>query len=126
MTTVEQDADEIGESAFGALPERVQEALGELAGAAKEGLLALSVGVGLGVLTELMNEEVDVVVGPKGRHDVKRVAVWHGHEAGQVTLSGRRVGVQRPRVRAADGSGEVAMSTLRALRRPRSVDEGRA
>ena len=48
------------------LPERVQEALGELVGAAKEGLLALSVGVGLGVLTELMEEEVDDVVGPKG------------------------------------------------------------
>ena len=32
------------------LPERVQEALGQLVGAAKEGLLALSVGVGLGVL----------------------------------------------------------------------------
>ncbi len=41
-----------------ALPERVQEALGELAGAAKEGLLALSVGVGLGVLTEHMEAEV--------------------------------------------------------------------
>jgi hypothetical protein len=38
------------------LPERVQEALGELAGAAKEGLLALSVGVGLGVLQSLMVE----------------------------------------------------------------------
>lgn len=36
------------------LPERVQEALGQLVGAAKEGLLALSVGVGLGVLSELM------------------------------------------------------------------------
>ncbi len=48
------------------LPERVQEALGQLVGAAKEGLLALSVGVGLGVLTELMEEEVDDVVGPKG------------------------------------------------------------
>ena len=35
-------------------PERVQEALGQLVGAAKEGLLALSVGVGLGVLVELM------------------------------------------------------------------------
>ena len=46
-----------------ALPERVQEALGGLAGAAKEGLLALSVGVGLGVLHELMAEEVDDVVG---------------------------------------------------------------
>ena len=50
------------------LPERVQEALGQLVGAAKEGLLALSVGVGLDVLTELMEEEVDDVVGPKGMH----------------------------------------------------------
>jgi hypothetical protein len=39
------------------LPPRVQEALGQLVGAAKEGLLALSVGVGLGVLAELMEEE---------------------------------------------------------------------
>ncbi len=36
------------------LPARIQEALGELVGAAKEGLLADSVGVGLGVLGELM------------------------------------------------------------------------
>jgi len=111
MRTVEQDADVIGESTFDALPERVQEALGELAGAAKEGLLALSVGVGLGVLTELMAEEVDDVVGPKGCHDVDRAAVRHGSEAGQVTLGGRRVPVQRPRVRAADGCGEVKMAT---------------
>ena len=48
-----------------ALPERVEVALGELAGAAKEGLLALSVGVGLGVMAELMEEELDEVVGPK-------------------------------------------------------------
>ena len=36
------------------LPDRIEGALGELAGAAKEGLMALSVGVGLGVLHELM------------------------------------------------------------------------
>ena len=46
------------------LPARIQEALGELAGAAKEGLMALSVGVGLGVFAELMEAEVDEVVGP--------------------------------------------------------------
>ncbi len=40
------------------LPVSVQEALGELVGAAQEGLLALSVGVGLGVLYELMEAEV--------------------------------------------------------------------
>jgi hypothetical protein len=61
------------------LPERVQAALGQLVGAAKEGLLALSVGVGLGVLTELMEEEVDDVVGPKGKWNRDRTAVRDGH-----------------------------------------------
>ena len=93
------------------LPARVQEALGELVGAAREGLLALSVGVGLGVLAELMEEEVVEVVGPRGRQDPDRVAVRHGHEAGEVTLGGRRVPVERPRVRNADGSKELPLAT---------------
>jgi putative transposase len=95
----------------GVLPERVQEALGQLVGAAKEGLLALSVGVGLGVLTELMEEEVDGVVGPKSKHNADRVAIRHGHEPGEVTLGGRRVPVDRPRARTADGSEEVLLAT---------------
>jgi transposase-like protein len=111
VKNVDEAPDAVAEAKFDALPERVQETLGELAGAAKEGLLALSVGVGLGVLTELMAEEVDDVVGPKGRHDADRAAVRHGSEAGQVTLGGRRVPVDRPRVRATDGSGEVGMAT---------------
>src|SRR5918996_2810956 len=56
------------------LPPRIQEALGELVGAAREGLLALSVGVGLGVVHELMELEVDEVVGPRGRHNPARTA----------------------------------------------------
>jgi putative transposase len=95
------------------LPVRVQEALGELAAAAREGLLALSVGVGLGVLAELMEEEVVGVVGAKGKHDRERVAVRHGHEAGAVTLGGRRVAVERPRIRSADGSSELPVATYR-------------
>jgi transposase-like protein len=93
------------------LPAGVQEALGQLVESAKEGLLALSVGVGLGVLAELMEEEVDEVVGPKGRHDPGRVAVRHGHEGGEVTLGGRRVPVERPRVRSADGESELVLAT---------------
>ena len=92
------------------LPPRVQEALGKLVGVAREGLLALSVGVGLGVLAELMEEEVTEVVGPKGRHDPDRSAVRHGHQPGEVTLGGRRVGVQRPRVRTADANSELELS----------------
>ena len=88
------------------LPVRVQEALGELVGAAKDGLLALSVGVGLGVLAELLEEEVVEVVGARGKHNPDRAAVRHGHESGEVTLGGRRLQVERPRVRSADGRGE--------------------
>ena len=36
------------------LPAEIQEALGELVGAAREGLLALSVGLGLSVVHQLM------------------------------------------------------------------------
>jgi putative transposase len=97
--------------AVAGLPPGVQEALGELVEAAREGLLALSVGVGLGVLTELMEEEVDEVVGLKGKHDPERIAVRHGHEGGEVTLGGRRVAVERPRVRSADGEREIGLAT---------------
>ena len=115
MKTVTRAQDRTGseeiEAGELALPPSVQAALGELVNAAKDGLLALSVGVGLGVLHELMETEVDEVVGPKGQHDPDRDAVCHGHEAGEVTLGGRRVGVQRPRVRSADDSEEVALGT---------------
>jgi Transposase, Mutator family len=93
------------------LPERVREALGQLVGAAKEGLLALSVGVGLGVLAEMLEEEVDGVVGPKGKWNPDRTALRHGHDDGEVTLGGRRVEVRRPRVRTPDGSAEVPLQT---------------
>ena len=89
----------------------MQEALGELAGAAKEGLLALSVGVGLGVLSEMMETELDEVVGPKHATIAERSAVRHGHEDGEVTLGGRRVAVKRPRARSADGEREVPLAT---------------
>src|SRR3954452_25608097 len=113
MGTVSTEPVMPGEERVEELPERVREALGDLAGAAKEGLLALSVGVGLGVLHELMEAEVEEVVGPKGRHDPERSAVRHGHEDGEVTLGGRRVPVRRPRVRSADGRSEVELATYR-------------
>ncbi|PTL60055.1 hypothetical protein C7Y72_10560 [Paraconexibacter algicola] len=80
----------------------MQEALGELVNAAKDGLLAVCVATGLGVLNTLMEEEVAAVVGPKHARVPDRTAVRHGREAGEVTLGGRRVGVDRPRLRTAD------------------------
>src|SRR3954464_15036168 len=93
------------------LPAPVQDALGELVGAAREGLLALSVGVGLGVVHELMELEVAEVVGPKGRQNPDRVAKRHGNESGSLTLRGRRLPVRRPRMRTADDEHELPVAT---------------
>ena len=91
------------------VPDTVSVALTELAGEMREGLLALAVGTGLQVMAAIMEEDVTAACGPRGRHDPERIAVRHGHERGSVTLGGRRVPVTRPRMRAADGSGELAV-----------------
>jgi len=97
------------------LPEQVTLAVAELAGAAREGLLALAVGTGLQVLQAMLAADVARLVGPKGRHNPDRVAVRHGSEPGQVTLGGRRVRVRRPRVRTADGSRELPVPTYQVF-----------
>ncbi len=88
-----------------AVPEQVSVAMGEIAADMREGLLALAVGAGLQVMGQLMESDVVAVCGPRGKHDAERSATRHGTEAGSVTLGGRRVPVQRPRVRAVDGAG---------------------
>jgi putative transposase len=94
-----------------AFPEQVSVAMAEIAENMQEGLLALAVGAGLQVMQTLMETDVTALAGPKGRHDPARVAVRHGREQGSVTLGGRRVEVSRPRVRAADGSGELPIAS---------------
>lgn len=76
-----------------------------------EGLMAASVAIGLDVLSEMMQAEVSVLAGPKGRHDPERSHVRHGTEAGSVVLGGRKVGVRRPRVRTADDTSEATLGT---------------
>jgi len=83
----------------------------EIAVDMREGLLALAVGAGLQVMAALMEADVAALAGPKGKHDEARAAVRHGRERGSVTLGGRRVPVTRPRVRAADGAGELAIAS---------------
>jgi putative transposase len=90
-----------------AVPEQVIVSMAEIAGAAKEGLLALAVGTGLQVMAAMFDEDVTRLCGPDGRHDPDRTGYRHGTEAGSVTLGGRRLPVTRPRVRTADGSGEL-------------------
>ena len=90
-----------------AVPEQVIVSMAEIAGSVKEGLLALAVGTGLQVMAAMFDEDVTRLCGPGGKHNPGRAGYRHGTEAGSVTLGGRRIGAARPRVRAADGSGEL-------------------
>jgi transposase-like protein len=88
---------------LGDLPEELRVRLADIAGVAREGLLALSVATGLSVMQAMFEAEVTAVAGPKGKHDPGRTAVRHGSEKGSVTLGGRRVPITRPRARTVDG-----------------------
>jgi putative transposase len=79
-------------SADVAVPEQVVVSMAEIAGSA---------------MAAIFDEDAAALCGPEGRHNPDRAGYRHGSEAGSVTLGGRRVPVTRPRVRAADGSGEL-------------------
>jgi putative transposase len=91
------------------VPEQVIVSMAEIAESAKEGLLALAVGTGLQVMAAMFDGDVTALCGPEGKHNADRAGYRHGTGDGSVTLGGRRVGVTRPRVRAADGSGELRL-----------------
>ena len=97
------------------LPHQVSISTGEIAGHIREGLLAMACHVGLQVMATLMDADVEAIAGPRGHHDPTRQAVRHGSEAGSVILGGRRVPIRRPRVRACDGTGELAIGSYQAF-----------
>jgi len=84
------------------LSDDLRVALADVAGAAREGLLAMSVGVGLRVMAEMMRDEVTAKVGPKHAKIPDRTANRHASAPGSVVLGARRVQVSRPRARSTD------------------------
>jgi putative transposase len=58
-----------------------------------------------------MEDDVTAACGPRGKHDPQRAATRHGHGGGSVALGGRRVPIERPRMRAVDGSGELPVAS---------------
>jgi transposase-like protein len=101
------DASQIG---LPDLPQEVRLALADVAGVAREGLLAMSVAAGMAVMQAMFDAEITAACGPRGKHDPDRAAVRHGGGRGSVVLGGRRVPVARPRARTTDG-GEVPLGT---------------
>ena len=98
-----------------ALAGKVEAELELFATKMRQGLLAAALSVGLGVFSDLLEAEVTVVAGEKGRHDPNRKAKRHGTERSKVPLGGRMIEVEKPRVRTADNEHEILLSTWEAV-----------
>jgi hypothetical protein len=104
-----------------------REEAASVAGAIREGLMAFCCSAGLLAVIQIMNEELTVKVGPKGRHDPDRVATRNGAAPGSVVLGGRTVPLRRPRA-TLTGGGELQLDSYGRVLGDRSahLDRNRA
>jgi putative transposase len=83
--------------------------------ATKRGLMEWVHDFGLQALNELMVEDAERIAGPKGKHRADRTHHHWGRTRGEVTFGGRRMGIERPRLRGKDGK-ETALPILERFR----------
>jgi putative transposase len=105
----------------GGRPDRVSEGLKTLLWPMVEGiaethqsLLELFQVAGFEALRHQLSDDVEAVVGPKGRRNREREAYRWGSAPSEFVLGGRKVALERPRVRRREG-GEVMLPSVLAF-----------
>jgi transposase-like protein len=83
--------------------------------ATKQGLLEWVHDFGLRALDELMRDDAARIAGEKGKHRADRTHHYWGTTKSELTFGGRRISVDKPRVRSKDGR-EAALPALEAFR----------
>ena len=79
----------------------------------KTELLELALRSGLKVFTAMLEEDRTAICGPRYAHEPDRPASRAGTTCSEVILGGRKVTIQRPRVRTS--AGEVALPTFQTM-----------
>lgn len=96
--------------------------MAEVAGAIEQ----MACQAGLLMMKAMMDEEVEQWAGAKGQHSPQRPGYRWGTEEGHVTFMGRKVALEKPRVRSKNG-GEIPLRRYQAFKHPermaRSVSE---
>ncbi len=100
------------DAALAAMPGELAVTLVDIAAACREGLMAVAVEAGLATAMAIMGEEAAGLCGDWNARDPERSHVRGGATASSVVMGGQRLPIRRPRVRAADGSGEVPLASF--------------
>lgn len=78
--------------------------------------------VGMKALAELFENEAEALTGTKGKHQAERTHHRWGSTKTQLPLGGRRVQVERPRIRR-KGGGEERLSVIESFRESDALPE---
>jgi putative transposase len=78
---------------------------------------------GLMMIKALVDEEVEQLAGDRYDHDRDRHAVRWGRQDGHVVFAGRKVAMEKPRVRTADGRCELPLSRWAAFAHPHRMQQ---
>lgn len=93
----------------------------ELLGLLQDSLEGLAVELGLLVASALLEDEVTRLCGARYQRRPDRIHTRYGRPGGVITLGGQKLPVERPRVRRADGGGEVPLEAYTKLQAPEAM-----
>ena len=79
--------------------------------------------VGLRMMKALIDEEVEQLTGDRYRHQPNRQAIRWGKEDGHVIFAGRKVAIEKPRVRSKYGTEELPIRRWDAFAHPRRMEQ---
>jgi transposase-like protein len=79
--------------------------------------------VGLRMMKALIDEEVEQLTGDRYRHQPQRQAMRWGKDEGHVIFAGRKVAMEKPRVRSKDGDEELPLRRWDAFAHPRRMEQ---
>lgn len=98
------------------LPPPLQElTLSDLQQAVKSRFASFCTAVGIRALMALMEQDVEAVAGPKGKHDPNRAAYRHGFQGTTVPMGNQRIAIERPRVRSTRTKEELPIPSYEAF-----------
>lgn len=100
------------DAALAGVPAELAVTLSDIAAACREGLMAVAVEAGLATALAIMADEATQLCGGWNARDPERTHVRGGTTESSVVMGGQRLPIRRPRVRAADGTGEVHLETF--------------
>jgi len=78
---------------------------------------------GLLLMKSLIDEEVEQIAGSRYRHDADRRAVRWGKEESHIISAGRKVAMERPRVRSCEGAEELQLRRWDAFAHPVRMEQ---